>query len=75
MIIKCKLCSRENTIDIIEDSIKPYMDTDAGNFKTIAEFDCKINTWIYNDFFNFKFEHFKVEESNQLNLIHAMASS
>ena len=44
MIIKCKLCSRENTIDIVEDSIKPYMDTDAGNLKTIAEFDCKFNT-------------------------------
>lgn len=41
LVMKCKLCSRENHIDIIRDSIKPYCDTDAGKFATIVAFDCR----------------------------------
>lgn len=54
MIIKCKLCSRENTIDIVEDSIKPYQEIDAGKFKTIVEFDCKRFILFCSDFFTFQ---------------------
>ena len=39
LVAKCKMCSRENSIDIIKDSITPY---DAnGSFKTIVAFDCR----------------------------------
>ena len=41
MIIKCKMCSRENTIDIVEDSLIGYTEDSAGNFQTIAHFECK----------------------------------
>ncbi|KAF6025122.1 C1orf123 [Bugula neritina] len=41
LVIKCKLCSRENSIDIIKDSIKPYLLDNSGQFQTIAEFDCR----------------------------------
>ena len=36
---KCKMCGRENSIDIMADSIVPY-DTN-GSFKTIVAFDCR----------------------------------
>ncbi|KAL4235956.1 hypothetical protein ACF0H5_004344 [Mactra antiquata] len=41
MVIKCKLCSRENSIDIMPDTIKPYNDDDSGKFKTVVVFDCR----------------------------------
>jgi hypothetical protein len=40
MVIKCKMCSRENTIDIVEGSAMEYTEDDAGNFKTIVHFEC-----------------------------------
>jgi len=40
LVIKCKLCKRENSIDIVSDSLKPY-DDDTGKFKTIIVFDCR----------------------------------
>ena len=40
MVAKCKLCSRENSIDILADSIKPYSN-EAGQFQTIVAFDCR----------------------------------
>ncbi|XP_068144899.1 UPF0587 protein CG4646 [Drosophila tropicalis] len=39
--IKCKMCGRENSIDIVEKSNAPYTADDAGSFKTIVIFDCR----------------------------------
>lgn len=39
LVAKCKMCSRENSLDIIADSIASY-DTN-GAFKTIVVFDCR----------------------------------
>ncbi|EDW10611.1 UPF0587 protein GA18326 [Drosophila mojavensis] len=39
--MKCKMCARENSIDIVEKSNVPYTADDAGKFKTIAIFDCR----------------------------------
>ncbi|XP_060070390.1 CXXC motif containing zinc binding protein-like [Ylistrum balloti] len=41
LVMRCKLCSRENSIDIIKDSIKPYNIDDSGKFKTVVVFDCR----------------------------------
>ncbi|KAF4797203.1 hypothetical protein TURU_077184 [Turdus rufiventris] len=52
MVQKCKLCSRENSIEILSQTIKPYnMETDglltqlqaedSEKFKTIVEFECR----------------------------------
>ncbi|XP_051867826.1 CXXC motif containing zinc binding protein isoform X3 [Pristis pectinata] len=41
MIQKCKLCSRENSIDILKDTIKPYNAEDSEKFKTIVHFECR----------------------------------
>ncbi|KAJ7423949.1 hypothetical protein WISP_31455 [Willisornis vidua] len=52
MVQRCKLCSRENSIDILSQTIKPYnVETngiltqlqaeDSEKFKTIVEFECR----------------------------------
>ncbi|XP_032074374.1 CXXC motif containing zinc binding protein isoform X3 [Thamnophis elegans] len=41
MVQKCKLCSRENSIDILSQTIKPYNAEDNETFKTIVEFECR----------------------------------
>lgn len=41
LVLKCKLCSRENNMDIIADSIAPYNEGDQEKFKTIVKFDCR----------------------------------
>jgi len=41
VVMKCKFCSRENSIDIIKDSVKPYTIDDSNTFKTIAAFECR----------------------------------
>lgn len=41
MVIKCKMCSRENSIDIVEDSTDVYDEKDTGKFKSIVTFDCR----------------------------------
>ncbi|XP_063022199.1 CXXC motif containing zinc binding protein isoform X1 [Melospiza melodia melodia] len=41
MVQKCKLCSRENSIDILSQTIKPYNAEDSEKFKTIVEFECR----------------------------------
>nr|CAG4650610.1 EOG090X0HQJ [Sida crystallina] len=41
LVLKCKLCSRENNMDIIVDSVAPYNDEDQGKFKTMVKFDCR----------------------------------
>ncbi|KFQ45187.1 UPF0587 protein C1orf123, partial [Nestor notabilis] len=40
MVQKCKLCSRENSIDILSQTIKPYNAEDSEKFKTIVEKNC-----------------------------------
>ena len=40
-VIKCKLCSRENSLDIVDDSEKAYTMADNNGFKTIVTFDCR----------------------------------
>ncbi|CAG0903345.1 unnamed protein product [Darwinula stevensoni] len=39
-VSKCKLCSRESSIDIIPDSIGKYSSDDEG-FKSVVHFDCR----------------------------------
>ncbi|XP_063384384.1 UPF0587 protein GA18326 [Cydia fagiglandana] len=41
LLIKCKLCSRENSIDVIEGSNGAFTNEDAGKFKTLVIFDCR----------------------------------
>merc|ERR1712179_353084 len=40
-VMKCKLCARENSIDILTDSVEAYNYSDNLKFKTIAAFDCR----------------------------------
>lgn len=35
------MCARENTIDILEDSVASYTEDDVGKFKSIVTFDCR----------------------------------
>ncbi|EDW47690.1 UPF0587 protein CG4646 [Drosophila sechellia] len=39
--MKCKMCSRENSVDIVEKSNAPYTADDSGAFKTIVVFECR----------------------------------
>ncbi|XP_053293790.1 CXXC motif containing zinc binding protein [Pleuronectes platessa] len=41
MVQKCKLCSRENSIDILGDTITPYNADDSESFKTMVQFECR----------------------------------
>uniref|UniRef100_A0A8C2IUK5 CXXC motif containing zinc binding protein n=2 Tax=Cyprinus carpio TaxID=7962 RepID=A0A8C2IUK5_CYPCA len=41
MVQKCKLCFRENSIDILRDTITPYNAEDSERFKTIVQFECR----------------------------------
>lgn len=41
MVQKCKLCARENSIDILSSTIKAYNAEDNEKFKTIVEFECR----------------------------------
>jgi len=40
-VIKCKFCGRENSIDIVAESLASYDHADGGRFKTIVAFDCR----------------------------------
>ncbi|CRK99240.1 CLUMA_CG012588, isoform A [Clunio marinus] len=40
-VIKCKLCGRENSLDVVEGSQGSYKEDDAGKFKSIITFDCR----------------------------------
>ncbi|TGZ54226.1 UPF0587 protein C1orf123 homolog [Temnothorax curvispinosus] len=40
-VSKCKMCMRENTVTIIEDSIGSFTADDQGQFKTIVVLDCR----------------------------------
>ncbi|KAH8297005.1 hypothetical protein KR044_003213 [Drosophila immigrans] len=39
--MKCKMCGRENSMDVVEKSSVAYTSDDAGSFKTIVVFDCR----------------------------------
>ncbi|GAB1288718.1 CXXC motif containing zinc binding protein [Apodemus speciosus] len=41
MVQKCKLCARENSIEILSSTIKSYNADDNEKFKTIVEFECR----------------------------------
>ncbi|XP_021469711.2 CXXC motif containing zinc binding protein [Oncorhynchus mykiss] len=41
MVQKCKLCARENSIDIMRDTITPYNAEDSERFKTMVQFECR----------------------------------
>ncbi|XP_015916884.1 CXXC motif containing zinc binding protein [Parasteatoda tepidariorum] len=40
-VSKCKLCARENSVEILLDTIKKYTIDDSESFKTIVVFDCR----------------------------------
>jgi len=40
-VIKCKLCGRENSIDILPDTITSYDMENNNKYKTIVVFDCR----------------------------------
>jgi len=40
-VLKCKLCGRENSIDILDDTISAYNMSDNNKFKTVVVFDCR----------------------------------
>ncbi|XP_016897763.1 CXXC motif containing zinc binding protein isoform X2 [Cynoglossus semilaevis] len=41
MVQKCKLCARENSIDILGDTITPYNAENSETFKTMVQFECR----------------------------------
>ncbi|XP_028834196.1 CXXC motif containing zinc binding protein [Denticeps clupeoides] len=41
MVQKCKLCSRENSIDILKDTVTPYNAEDSEKFKPMVQFECR----------------------------------
>ncbi|XP_064625151.1 CXXC motif containing zinc binding protein-like [Lineus longissimus] len=41
LVLKCRLCLRENSVDIIPESYHPYNIEDSGKFKTVVAFDCR----------------------------------
>ncbi|CAF0713683.1 unnamed protein product [Brachionus calyciflorus] len=41
LVSKCKLCHRENSINILPETLKSYNADDSENFKTIIVFDCR----------------------------------
>merc|ERR1711988_1583990 len=40
-VSKCKLCGRENCVDIVKDTYAEYNAEDSNQLKTIAVFDCR----------------------------------
>jgi len=41
LVSKCKLCSRDNSMDILRDSIGEYDADDSGQFKRVVSFECR----------------------------------
>ncbi|XP_077284949.1 UPF0587 protein CG4646 isoform X2 [Arctopsyche grandis] len=40
-LAKCKLCSRENSLEILQGTNGEYLSGDSGKFKTIVVFECR----------------------------------
>ena len=38
---KCKLCGRENSIDLVADSVASYDFGDSNSWKTVVVMDCR----------------------------------
>ncbi|CAG2184197.1 unnamed protein product, partial [Oppiella nova] len=41
LVSKCKMCSRDCSVDIIPEMITQYTSDDSNSFKTICGFDCR----------------------------------
>ncbi|GAB6022155.1 hypothetical protein CHUAL_006293 [Chamberlinius hualienensis] len=41
LVVKCKLCQRENSLDIVDKSLKPYVAGEVEDFCSIITFDCR----------------------------------
>jgi len=41
LVMRCKLCRRENSVDIVKGSLKNYSEEDNGKWIEIAQFDCR----------------------------------
>ena len=41
LVSKCKLCSRENSIDLVADSVASYDAADPNSWKTVVVMDCR----------------------------------
>ena len=41
MVQKCKMCGRENHLDILKDFLKPYVADKSDNFLVIVAFECR----------------------------------
>lgn len=41
MVQKCKMCRRENNLDIVKESVKSYTADDAETFKCLVAFECR----------------------------------
>ncbi|XP_050720488.1 CXXC motif containing zinc binding protein-like isoform X1 [Eriocheir sinensis] len=41
MLVKCKLCGRTNTLDVLADKKKTYTMEDVPSFKVIIAFECR----------------------------------
>uniref|UniRef100_A0A1E1WYH3 Uncharacterized protein n=1 Tax=Amblyomma aureolatum TaxID=187763 RepID=A0A1E1WYH3_9ACAR len=41
LVLKCKLCSRQNSVDVLNDKLQTYTADSASNFATVAVFECR----------------------------------
>ncbi|XP_060842766.1 CXXC motif containing zinc binding protein isoform X1 [Rhopalosiphum padi] len=41
LVTKCKMCSRDSSLDILPDTISKYTIEDSNKFKSIVTFDCR----------------------------------
>merc|ERR1712232_40165 len=41
LAVKCKICNRTNTVDVVADSIKSYNASAGDDWQQIASFDCR----------------------------------
>ncbi|KAH7982371.1 hypothetical protein HPB52_004285 [Rhipicephalus sanguineus] len=41
LVLKCKLCSRENSMDVLNDKIQAYNADNSSEFVTVVIFECR----------------------------------
>ncbi|XP_050430556.1 CXXC motif containing zinc binding protein [Adelges cooleyi] len=41
LVTKCKMCSRDSSIDILPETVSKYTIEDSNKFKTVVSFDCR----------------------------------